>query len=265
MPEMYWNSSLQTIASPIIAELMRDPDRNDPIWSSIDSSSKCLSDFLGQFDEAGHSLDDLRVLQGMLLDTDGDETLMPFVVYNILPRLQATRARVQSLETTVDLISRKFSAFAKDVFEALPEYHGYVLPSTSQTQLNRLSAAFRKHKDTMCYNNDKDEPDLVSRSDSASGRIGKDDDHKRLVERVRVLEEMVAQDRNQREFRRSITTAEESCAADAQQPEHTMQAHQPAFAALSDASESSICTLTPASVSRTKQTVTLSRLTTGRP
>lgn len=209
-------------------------------------------------------MDDLRVLQGMLLDTDGDETLMPFVLYNILPRLQATRARVQSLETTVDPISRKFSAFVKDVSEALPEFHGYVLASTSQAQLNLLSAAFRKHKDTMCYN-DKDEPELVSRSGPASGCTGIDDHHKRLVERVWVLEKMVAQDRNLTEFCRSIMTAEELCAANVQQPEHTTQAHQPAFAALSDASESSICILTPASVSCTKQRITLNRLTTGRP
>lgn len=179
-------------------------------------------------------------------------------------RLWSTTFFLGCRRLAVDLISRKFSAFAKDVSDALPEFHGYALVSTSQAQLNLLSAAFRKHKDTMCYN-DKDEPELVSRSGPVSGCIGTDDHHKRLTERVHILEEMVAQDRNQRKFRQSITTAEESCAADIQQPEHTIQAHQPAFAALSDASESSICILTPASVSCTKQRITLSRLTTGRP
>lgn len=146
-------------------------------------------------------------------------------------------------------MSRKFSAFIKDVSEALPGFHGHTLVSTGQAQLNRRSAALQKHNDTRCRDDDTYTPQPISKNGNISGSLDVDDCYDMLTGRIQALEGFVENIRTEADFRQSIATAGKSSAADTQESECAMQADQPTFSALSDASESSTRTLTPASVS----------------
>lgn len=76
-----------------------------------------------------------------------------------------------------------------------------------------------------------------------------DDRYNMLTGRIQALEEMVKENRDQMDSLQSISAVAEYRVAGSQELERAMQAHQPTFATLPDASESSTCTLTPASVS----------------
>ena len=258
MPDPCRQPRLQEAAYKTIARLINDPDRRNPVWHLIRKSPATrqgLRDVLQKFKAAGFPLEESEVLQHALLDTG---TLTPWLVHNIL-QLQETQERFENLETTVDLISKSFSAFIKDVSEALPKHRraSYVsILSPIHDRLDRLSATLQRHNDIRC-NKDKDELQPASKTGGTPGCPDADDRYKALTERIQDLEEMAKEHGNRLNPPQTATAPEESGVAGTQELERAMQANQLTFAALSDASESSTCTVTPASVSWTEQIVNL--------
>jgi hypothetical protein len=268
MPEPYWNSELTKIVYHTIAALIKDPHRKHPVWNLVE---KCpdtchgLRETLQKFDAAGFSLKEFKILRALTTENHDDRIAMLWFVHDILPRLRETQTRFQTLETTLDLVSRSFFAFVEDISDALPIAKLTCAPYVSQERLNHLSTVLQKHKDTRCYDSKTDTLQPISKIGNISGYLNLEDRYQTLTERVQALEEMVKEDRNQMKSQQSNMTAEGSSVVGTQEMERTTQAHQPTFAALSDASWSSTCTPTPASVSGTEQIVILSQLTTGRP
>jgi hypothetical protein len=269
MPEPYWNAEIQKNVSDAIARLINDSYRSQPVWNwmkKCPDTCRDLREFLQKFSAAGLPLDESEVLQALVTEKYGDKVPM-WLIYDILSRLRETQTRFQSLETAVDLTSRRFSAFIKDVSEALPEYHG---PSSAtndplQERLNSLSATFLQHKSIRCYDTEKGRLQPTSKSGQSSGCLDTNDRYKMLVERVQALEETIRKNRKRTESHQSQAT--EEIYDDTRFQEHVrraMQELQPSSVALSDTSRSSNCILTPASVSWTHQFVILSSLTVNR-
>jgi hypothetical protein len=256
MPEPYWNSELTKIVYHTIAALIKDPHREHPVWNLIE---KCpdtchgLRETLKRFDEAGFSLNEFKILRSLTTENYDDRVAMLWLVHDILPRLRETQTRFQTLETTLDLVSRSFFAFVEDISEALPIEKLTCAPYVSQERLNRLSAVLQKHKDTRCYDCKTDTLQPIIKIGDIAGYMALEGRYRMLTERMQALEETVKENRNQVESHQSIITAVESCVTGTEELEPEIQADQPTFAALSDASESSTCTLTPASVTETEQ------------
>lgn len=157
MPEPYWKSDLHEAVSAVFAQHIGDPYRQDPVWISIGerlTTSRDLSDFFHQMNADGFPLEESKILQQLLVDT---ETVTPWLVYDILPQLQVTRDRFQTLDAAVDSISRRFSAFVKDISEALPGYYDplYFPNNSLQKRLNDLSAVLQQHNAIRCLDDDK--------------------------------------------------------------------------------------------------------------
>lgn len=269
MSAPYWNPELPTIVLSTIAKLINDPKRNHPVWNLVQNPDTChdLQEILQKFNKAGFSLDEFTVLQALMSENRDDRVVISWLAYDTLPRLRETETRFRTLETTLDLTSRSFFAFVKDISEALPEFHDpmFCEQDSRQRRLNRLSAVFQKHKDTRCYDSKTGTLQPISKIANISGYLDVEDRCKVLTERVQALEEMVKENRNQMKPPQIITAPGGSIVAGTQELERAMQAHQLTFAALSDASESSTYVPTPASVSGTAQIVILSQLTISRP
>jgi hypothetical protein len=246
MPERYWNVDQKEEVCDIIGQLIN----SRPTWDLVTESRKShnLWEFLQKFDAAGISLDEFEVLD-VLLSHYYDDRVPRWLFLDILGQLRQTQTRCQTLESKVDSISERISAFVKDISQALLAYHNpsYSYNDTRPKRLGHLSAALQKYMNTEGHNSDKDTPQPISNSGSTSGCLDMNDRYKSLTERMQALEETVKENRSYTES--SIVTAEDSRITGIQELERKMQAYQSTFAALSDASESSTCTLTPASVS----------------
>jgi hypothetical protein len=249
MPDPYWKADFQEAVLGIIARQIEDPQRESPVWDLMEEypdTSHDLQELFQRFDAAGFHLEESSILQELLCR---DETITPALVYNILPQLQDTRDRFRTLEVAVDLNSRRFSGFVNDMSEALPVHHGNRWVPPVERQLYRLGAISQRYKDTKCYDDDEGTLQPASKSGGTSECLDADDRYKVLTERIQALEDMVKEHENQMNLQQTITVAEEPSAASTQELRRAMQAHQPTFAALSDASESSTYAPTPASVS----------------
>jgi hypothetical protein len=245
MPEPYWNTDIQQEVCDTIEILLSIHNLEHPTWELETESRKSqnLWEFLQKFDAARVSLDESEVLD-VLLSNHYNDQVPKWLFLDTLGQLRQTQTRCQTLESKVDSISKRFSAFANDISKALLAYHNppYSYNDTRPKRLGHLSAALQKY-----MNSDKDTPQPISSSGSTSGCLDMNDRYKSLAERMQALEETVKENRSYTES--SIVTAEDSRIAGIQELERKMQAYQSTFAALSDASESSTCTLTPASVS----------------
>jgi hypothetical protein len=174
MPEPYWNSELTKIVYHTIAALIKDPHREHPVWNLVE---KCpdtchgLRETLKKFDEAGFSLNEFKILRALTTENYDDRVAMLWLVHDTLPRLRETQTRFQTLEATLDLVSRSFFAFVEDISEALPIERLTCAPYISQERLNRLSAVLQKHKDTRYYDSKTDTLQPISKIGDIAGYL----------------------------------------------------------------------------------------------
>jgi len=176
---------------------------------------------------------------------------MSWMIDEILRFLPNYQIECQKISPVLGSISQKLFVIGKDISQMVPRYHDPLsFPSyLCHKQLNRQSAIFQESKDSMCYDNDTGTPELVSRDRDASQSSDEDDHYKILAERVQAVEEMLKAKETKWLFRYK----------------RAMQAYQPTFWDLSDASDSSTGILTPAPVSWTEQFESFSQLIIGRP
>ena len=127
-----------------------------------------------------------------LLDNDG-EIVTPWLILDILPRLYESHIRSQALESTVDLISRRFSAFIGDISDALYEVHPPM--DTNSKRINCLSLVLQKYKNEFGGNANNHASRPTKGPGGASTDTNEDDRYTVLTERIRVLEKMVQENR----------------------------------------------------------------------
>lgn len=177
-----------------------------------------------------------------------------WLVYDVLPRLQESHARSQALEGTVDLITKRFSAFVEDISVALPEAHGMPSLTVNQMRLNCLSTALQKHKEEVGCNDNKHASQPTREPAEAFEDTDEGGRYTVLIKRIEALEKMVQENRDSMEAHQPFVMVEESAeTARNQTMQDAVQDPSLEFATLSDASTSSTCTLTPASVSQRRK------------
>jgi type II secretory pathway component PulJ len=256
-----------------IAELIGDPERRAPFWGSIKQGPICqsLPEFLQKFVQHGYQLNEFTIIQALLINPirfqdDDREAIISWLIFDILPRLQESHARIQTLETTVNMLWRRLSDFIKDLAEALPLEHRHGDDANAaKLRLNFLSIVLQDCKDNLDRDRASDAPRSTSGTGGASGCLGIDRRYKALTDRIQALEKMVQENRDNMESHQSFVMVEESAkTAHGQIVESEVQEPPLQLEALSDAPTSSTCTLSPASVSKMKEISKISRLTIDR-
>ncbi|KAG9656085.1 hypothetical protein KCU95_g15690, partial [Aureobasidium melanogenum] len=239
---------------PVRAEKEQEPS-GGLVQKLEENPQQCrnLQDFLQKVDQAGYTLDEFKMFQTMLAAYSNDlqpalGVIAAWLVYDVLPRLQESHARSQALEGTVDLITKRFSAFVEDISVALPEAHGMPSLTVNQMRLNCLSTALQKHKEEVGCNDNKHASQPTKEPAEAFEDTDEGGRYTVLIKRIEALEKMVQENRDSMEAHRPFAMVEESAEiARNQTMQDAVQDPSLEFATLSDASTSSTCTLTPAS------------------
>ncbi|KAH0372447.1 hypothetical protein KCU65_g1193, partial [Aureobasidium melanogenum] len=256
-PDCTWNVHVQSIILDVIAKLI-DPDRRQVFWEILHRdlvTHQSPSALLDRFDRLGHSLDELEIIQELLKNyhvlagDDGDEVLIPWLAFNIFPRLQETRDQLQTLETTIDMVSSKLTDFTQGLERTLASEDRHAKTGGCRNvQLRNLNAVLQEYKDAQIHGHDTNAPQSTSTTGGTSGSLNSDDRYKALTERIQALEEKVKEDQDRLEACPSNLVSTGSLKnARSQTMQDTVQKLPSGFEALSDASTSSTCTLTPAS------------------
>ncbi|KAG9675257.1 hypothetical protein KCU99_g7909, partial [Aureobasidium melanogenum] len=255
-PGVYWDENIQETMTITIAELIGDPERRAPFWGPIKQGPICqsLPEFLQKFVQHGYQLNEFTIIQALLINPirfqdDDREAIISWLIFDILPRLQESHARIQTLETTVNMLWRRLSGFIKDLAEALPLEHRHGDDANAaKLRLNFLSIVLQHCKDNLDRDRASDAPRSTSGTGGASGCLGIDRRYKALTDRIQALEKMVQENRDNMESHQPFVMVEESAkTAHGQIVESEVQEPPLQFEALSDAPTSSTCTLSPAS------------------
>lgn len=161
------------------------------------------------------------------------------MIDEILHFLPGHQIECQKISPVLGSLTQNLFVIAKDISQMLPKYHDPLsFPNyLRHKQFNRQSATFQTSKDSMCYDGDTGTPESVRKYGGTSESSDEDDHYKILTELVQGLKEMLKAKEFQ--WRRRY--------------KHAMQAYQPTFWDLYDASDSSTGILTPASVSWIEQ------------
>lgn len=172
----------------VIANLIRDPYRRAPFWASIQRdrvTCQSLPEFLEGFVQHGYHFDEFRIIQALLINhihfgNSNHSIIIPWLVFDILPRLKESHARIQTLETTVDLLSKKLADSIEDLAGVLPCKHRCL--ATARAHQVQSKRALQQHKSIQDY--DTDALNSSSRSTSIPECLGTDDTYKALTERI---------------------------------------------------------------------------------
>ncbi|KAH0259692.1 hypothetical protein KCU91_g15069, partial [Aureobasidium melanogenum] len=179
----------------------------------------------------------VELLKNYTWEDAGDGVLVPWLAFDVFPQLQDSRDRFQTLETTIDMVSRRLSSFSQDLERELAsEDPDARIGDHDNVQVQRLRAVLRQHTNAPVHDHDTDAPHSTSGTGGTSESLDMDDRYKALTERIKALEE------------KPFVMVEESAGTARSQPMQGAAQEPPSeFAALSDASTSSTCTPTPAS------------------
>lgn len=255
MSKSYWDCRSEYAACFAISRLADDPSLSSKVRYNP-QECRNLQNFLEKLDKAGCTLNEFEMLQTVVKAHHNDlkpavEVILPWLVYVSLPRLQASHGRSQALEIAVDLLSSRFSAFVKEIADALPEVRA-ILPAgrISEARLNRLSVALQMYKEACSSNDNNYASQSIKELRRASENTNEDGCYTVLMKRIEVLEKKVQESRDSIESHQPFVMVEESAeTARSQIMQDAAQEPSSGLETLSNASTSSTCTLTPATVS----------------
>ncbi|KAH0288088.1 hypothetical protein M436DRAFT_63592 [Aureobasidium namibiae CBS 147.97] len=227
-------SELREAFSSAITKFFDDPPKDDAAWAQVDGRSKTpLKEGLYRLEADGYALNEFKTLRALGYEKLSNETITSWMIDEILRFLPKHQIECQKISPVLGSISQRLFVIAKNISQMLPGYHDPLsFPNyLHYKQLNRERAALQRFKDRTCYDHDTGTPEPVSKNAGAPESSDKDDHYKVLTERVQAVEEML----KAKEIKWRLRY------------EHAMQAYQPTFWDLSDASDSSTGVLTPAS------------------
>ncbi|KAG9561806.1 hypothetical protein KCU71_g8576, partial [Aureobasidium melanogenum] len=254
-PGVYWNVRVQEKMIIVIAELI-DPDRRQAFWQVLKMdlmTYQSPSDLLEIFDRLGYPLDELKLIQELLKnytwEDDDDGVLIPWLAFDVFPQLQASRDRFRTLETTIGMVSRRLSSFSQDLeMELASEDPDVETEDYDKMQAQCLRAVLRQHTDATAHDCDTNTSQSTSTTGGTPGSLDTNDRYKALTERIKALEEKVQDNRDNTRSHQPFVMVEGSAkTAHGQTMQSVAQEPPLDFAAVSDGSTFSTCTLTPAS------------------
>ncbi|THZ54029.1 hypothetical protein D6C88_09584, partial [Aureobasidium pullulans] len=168
------------------------------------------------------------------------EKFLLWLVSEFLSHSKTSAEKVDILDSCIRKLSGRISKLAEDrIWTAVPTDNQECHVSDAEEGIRRLCNALTAQKRLLASQND-------AGNFNRNLQISMEPCFKNLVSRVESLEQMVKENREGMELYQPVTQGEE-LAARVQALENKIKELQPPFSILSDASESSTCTLTPAS------------------
>ncbi|THX27376.1 hypothetical protein D6D10_09477 [Aureobasidium pullulans] len=205
------------------------------------ATSRSVQEYLQYTSSLGYHFDELKLFEALFKHfgmEDIRDTFLLWLLGEVLPRFQGSTEKLKTLESSVQKLSERTAKLVEDLsISATIDDGGF--PVDAEEGIRQLGATLMAQKHLFASEHD-------SKNFNADLQICKEPCFKNLVSRVESLEQMVKENREGMELYQPVTQGEE-LAARVQALENKIKELQPPFSMLSDAAESSTCTLTPAS------------------
>ncbi|THY72505.1 hypothetical protein D6C93_10488, partial [Aureobasidium pullulans] len=210
-------------------------------WNNLKGppgTSRNLQEHLQRISSLGYQFDEPQLFQ-KVFDywgvEESSEKFLLWLVSEFLSHSKTSAERVDILDSCIRKLSGRISKLAEDrKWTSVPINNQECHVSDAEEGIRRLCNALTAQKR------------LLASQDDAGNFDEEEPCFKNLVSRVKSLEQMVKENREGMELYQPVTQGEE-LAARVQALENKIKELQPPFSMLSDAAESSTCTLTPAS------------------
>ncbi|THX95191.1 hypothetical protein D6D02_10002 [Aureobasidium pullulans] len=239
----WWTVSFENMANEAIVNLL-PKEQQRLLWNEFNkrpATSRNLQEYLQYVSSLGYYFDELRLFETIFNHCGMEKTRDKFLLWllgEVLPRFESSKRKLMTLESSV----RQLSVWTEKLIDDL-WIHASIddkgLPVDSEEGMRQLRAALIAQKHLFASKHDS----VTSNTDLQTCM---EPCFKNLVSRVESLEQMVKENREGMEIYQPLTQGEE-LAARVQALENKINELQPPFSMLSDASEFSTCTLTPAS------------------
>ncbi|THW33877.1 hypothetical protein D6D21_09811 [Aureobasidium pullulans] len=241
----WWTVGYEVMVDVAIANSLPEEQRAS-FWNNLKGppgTSRNLQEHLQCISSLGHQFDEPQLFQKVLDYWEAEESSEKFLLWLVsefLPRSETSAERVDILDSSIRKLSGRISKLAEDrKWRSVPIDNQECHVSDAEEGIRRLCNALTAQKCLLASQND-------AGNFNRNLQISMEPCFKNLVSRVESLEQMVKENREGMELYQPVTQGEELTAR-AQALENKIKELQPPFSMLSDAAESSTCTLTPAS------------------
>lgn len=211
------------------------------------ATGRSVQEYLQYTSSLGYHFDELKLFEALFQHfgmEDIRDTFLLWLLGEVLPRFQGSTEKLKTLESSVQKLSERTAKLVEDLsISATIDDGGF--PVDAEERIRQLGATLMAQKHLFASEHD-------SENFNRGLQISMEPCFKNLVSRVESLEQMVKENREGMKLYQPVTQGEE-LAARIQALENKIKELQPPFSMLSDAAESSTCTLTPASVSMSYQ------------
>ncbi|THY00525.1 hypothetical protein D6D03_06433 [Aureobasidium pullulans] len=241
----WWTVGYEVMVDVAIANSLPEEQRAS-FWNNLKGppgTSRNLQEHLQRISSLGYQFDEPQLFQKVLDYWEVEESSEKFLLWLVsefLSHSKTSAERVDILDSCIRKLSGRISKLAEDrKWTSVPIDNQGCHVSDAEEGIRRLHIALTAQKRLLasqdnagCFNRDL--------------QISMEPCFKNLVSRVESLEQIVRENREGMEIYQPLTQGEE-LAARVQALENKINELQPPFSMLSDASELSTCTLTPAS------------------
>ncbi|THZ15651.1 hypothetical protein D6C89_09629 [Aureobasidium pullulans] len=236
----WWTVGYEVLVDVAIANSLPEEQRAS-FWNNLKGppgTSRNLQEHLQCISSLGYQFDEPQLFQ-KVFDywgvEESSEKFLLWLVSEFLSHSETSAERVDILDSSIRKLSGRISKLAeRGIWTAVPTDNQGCHVTDAEAGIRRLCIALTAQKR------------LLASQDNAGNFDEEEPCFKNLVSRVESLEQMVKENREGMELYQPVTQGEE-LAARVQALENKIKELQPPFSMLSDASESSTCTLTPAS------------------
>ncbi|KEQ81923.1 hypothetical protein M438DRAFT_367407 [Aureobasidium pullulans EXF-150] len=205
------------------------------------ATSRSVQEYLQYTSSLGYHFDELKLFEALFKHfgmEDVRDTFLLWLLGEVLPRFQGSTEKLKTLESSVQKLSERTAKLVEDLsISATIDDGGF--PVDAEEGIRQLGATLMAQKHLFASEHD-------SETFNRDLQICMEPCFKNFVSRVESLEQMVKENREGMKLYQPVTQGEE-LAARVQALENKIKELQPPFSMLSDAAESSTCTLTPAS------------------
>ncbi|THX09983.1 hypothetical protein D6D13_05722 [Aureobasidium pullulans] len=241
----WWTVGYEVMVDVEIANSLPGEQRAS-FWNNLKGppgTSRNLQEHLQCISSLGYEFDEPQLFQKVFDYWEVEESSEKFLLWLVsefLPRTKTSAERVDILDSSIRKLSGRISKLAEDrIWTSVPTDNQGCHVSNAEEGMRRLCIALTAQKRLLASQDDAE-------NFNRDLQISMKPCFKNLVSRVISLEQMVKKNREGMELYQTVTRGEE-LESRIQALENKIEELQPPFSILSDASESSTCTLTPAS------------------
>ncbi|THY24568.1 hypothetical protein D6D01_05417 [Aureobasidium pullulans] len=240
----WWTAGYEVMVDVAIANSLPGEQRAS-FWNNLKSlpgTSRNLQEHLQCISSIGYQFDEPQLFQKVFDYWGVEESSEKFLLWLVSEFLFCSKTsaeRVDILDSCIRKLSGRISKLAEDrIWTSVPIDNQGCHVSDAEEGMRRLCVALTAQKRLLASQDDAETFNEELQTMEPC--------FKNFVSRVESLEQMVKENREGMELYQTVTQGEE-LEARIQALENKIEELQPPFSMLSDASESSTCTLTPTS------------------